>query len=494
MRCPVHLHAALAMVLCASPVAASGLSTARFGGEFGHPTTDNPTAIYYNPGALGLSKGINIYLDGNFAYRLAAFEHPEICPAADTPTACDAKANELGETSSSIGANYGKGTLVDFVAAPMIGASVVIPLSSMIDLGIGAGFFVPFGGQSSWGNNTAFDGHPEYPGAYNGVQRWWSIDGTLRSIFISGALSLSIDDLVHVGASVGPAFNEVHTIRAKTLANNNSLAQEGRALVDASDINVHAGGGIAITPLRNNELRIGFSYQMPVGVNGITMQGPLTIHDGINAAEPIDADVHMVWPDIFRLGVAYQPTPELELRLFGDVTRWNLFEDQCIATANETDGCRKEDGTLEDAVLVNLPRNWDVGVGVRAGASYRVVPEVGLFGGIGYDNSAIPDETLEPALMDFHDVSLALGAQFVFTEWLGLNLSYTHIFYVPRDTTDTNALSEFEGNSTGPDAGGKYSQTIGFVNLGVQLAFDPFESTAEQPSEPSTDMRMPDSK
>ncbi len=484
MRSHLTLAVVASAFLIVSSADASGLSTARFGGEFGNPITTNPTAIYYNPGAIGLSKGVNVYIDGNFAYRLATFERAEVCPSADTPTGCDARAQEFGETPSSVGANYGKAALSNFVAAPMLGATAKFPVADDIDIGAGAAFFVPFGGASSWNKNEAFNGHPQFPGPSDGVQRWWSIDGTLRSMFISGALSVSLSELVHIGASAGLALSEVNTIRAKTLTNTNSLAQEGRALINASDVNIQAGGGIAVTPLRNNDLRIGFSYQMPVGVNGITMQGPLTVHDGINDNQPQEVDLHMVWPDIFRLGVAYKPTDALELRLFGDVTRWNLFEDQCIAVANETDGCRKKDGTLQDGVLINLPRNWNVGAGVRAGVSYWFSETVEVFGGAGYDNSAIPDETLEPALLDFDDISLTAGGRFGVTDWLSLQASYTHLFYIARDTTDTNKLSAFEGNSTGPDAGGQYSQTIGVFNLGLQVHFDPFSSDDEPEGAP----------
>src|SRR5690606_30140771 len=111
-------------------------------------------------------------------------------------------------------------------AAPMLGATVGIPIDDDYKLGIGAGFFVPFGGASSWDKNVAFDDHPRFPGARDGVNRWWSIDGTLRSIFVSGALSFSIHDLVHLGISGGVAFSEVNTIRAKVLTNSNDLASE----------------------------------------------------------------------------------------------------------------------------------------------------------------------------------------------------------------------------------------------------------------------------
>lgn len=480
MRRSFFISAAV-FTLCADQAYASGLSTARFGGEHGHPTTDNPTAIYYNPGAIGLSEGVNIYVDGNLAWRISTFERPPVCPPAAEPTACAANTNnnEFGESNDAIGANYGKASLTNFVAAPMIGASVKIPVADDYDLGIGAGFFVPFGGQSSWDKNDAFEDHPRFPGPRDGVARWWSIDGTLRSMFLSGALSLSMHDLVHIGVSGGVAFSEVNTIRAKVLNNSNNLGLEGRAWVDASDVNAHLGAGVVVTPFKNDSLRLGLSYQMPVGLNGVTMQGTLAIQDGTpGGVSEQEIDLHHVWPDVFRLGAAFKPLPQLELRLFGDVTRWNLFKDQCITSVGIPD-CRDGDGNLVPEVIINVPRDWNVGVGVRGGGSYWINEAVELSLGLGYDSNAVPDETLEPALVDFDDVSVALQGRFRATDWWTLSLGYTQIFYVPRDTFGKSKTAEpADPKSLGPDAGGKYAQSIGFVNLNMQFAFDPFAPPA----------------
>ena len=43
----------LIVIFIMAEASASGFFVARFGGEHGHPTTDNPTAMYYNP-ALSL--------------------------------------------------------------------------------------------------------------------------------------------------------------------------------------------------------------------------------------------------------------------------------------------------------------------------------------------------------------------------------------------------------------------------------------------------------
>lgn len=471
LLCTTALGAFFAASTATSPVEAGGLSTARFGGELGHVVGDNPGAIYYNPGAIGLTRGFNIMVDGLLAWRTASFDRRELCPSTANPESCGD--NRFSEPADGIGANYSKSKLANFIAAPMLGATGRIPLSDDIALGVGAGFFVPFGGQSTWGNNTAFEGS-NYPGAVAGSQRWWAIDGTLRSLFISAAASVSISELVHVGMSGGVAINQVNTLRAKALDNSDNLNAEGRAWLNAKDMNAHLGAGIVVTPWKNNDLRLGFSYQAPVGFNGVTMNGTLTIHDGAGQVTEQNVDFHHVWPDIFNLGVAWLPIEELELRFNGNVQRWSLLKDQCITNAGAA--CEIQESGAEpegrDDTIVNIPRRWQDTVGFRVGASYWVAPEVELFGGVGYDGNAVPDATMEPALTDFHDIAVNLGAKFGLGDHVALAASYTQVIYFARDVD--SSLNVLEGDSMGPAASGKYTQNLGYGNINVIFNIDPW--------------------
>ena len=110
--------ALLAASTTTSDARAGGLSTARFGGELGHVVGDNPGAIYYNPGAIGLTRGFNIMVDGLFAWRTASFDRRELCTSTANPESCGD--NQFSEPADGIGANYSKSKLANFVAAPMV--------------------------------------------------------------------------------------------------------------------------------------------------------------------------------------------------------------------------------------------------------------------------------------------------------------------------------------------------------------------------------------
>ena len=82
-------------------------------------------------------------------------------------------------------------------------------------------------------------------------------------------------------------------------------------------------------------------------------------------------------------------------------------------------------------MLQNQPRDWHDTFGVRAGGSYWLNREFEFFGGSGFASNAVPDETLEPALPDWHGISLGLGGRLEIFENVHVAASYTQIFYVP---------------------------------------------------------------
>lgn len=480
-----------AVGLLAADASATGLSTARFGGEYGTPVSTNPTALYYNPGALGATPDVDLFVDVNVAWRTSSYRRtpPAGCEAGSTTCT---HPQEVPEPPDGVGANNGSASLTNVAAAPMVGASARIPLVDDFAIAGALGFFVPFGGQSSWSKNEAFNGSP-YAGAYDGTQRWYSIDGTLRALYISGALAASLTKYVHVGVSAGAAITQVDTIRARELSGTNDLRLEGRSWIEASSVDPHLGFGALVTPFGNHDLRLGVSYQLPVGLtyNPIRVRGLVRkIAGGSGAVSgdqegPDDVEMTVSWPDIIRFGAAYRPIRQLELRLFGDYTFWSRNEHNCIVAQpagtperpckiNE-DGTVAPDGGDPNNYVVNIPRFWEDAVAVRAGMSYWFNRNIELLVGVGYDGNAIPDSTLAADITDFHDVSVAVGGRFQIVDQLAANLNYTQFFYIARDTTGSSRTHLLGQPSAQPDSGGKYTQSIGVVNLNLEVTFDAFD-------------------
>src|SRR5579884_877208 len=79
---------------------AAGFATQHFGGEQGTVVATNPTAVYYNPGALGFSGGGALGLYGQLAVRTESWTR-------------QAAPGDLMTTPDSQIGNYGTASLVN---------------------------------------------------------------------------------------------------------------------------------------------------------------------------------------------------------------------------------------------------------------------------------------------------------------------------------------------------------------------------------------------
>lgn len=447
--------AALAAAIVPASAQAGGFAFPTFGGELGHPTTANATAVYFNPGAITQSEGTRIFLDGTLVLRKQEWKH-DPAPMDDT---------------SVPGANSGKAELFNALAAPFLGLT-----TSIDDLALGAGLYAPFGGAAAWDSNSRFKGDSTVPGAVDGVQRWHNISGSLTSLYITGAAAYEFADMLSLGISVNGIFTEALETRARTPSGDNDLSLEGRSSLKMSGWQWSLGFGVLAEPIEDT-LWLGASYQMaPNGDGRMTLDGNI-----INAfppqgpADPAKVSLHQRYPDIVRLGGRVRPTDTLELRLFGDYQRWSLFEDQCVALKGEP--CKlEEDGSNavpSATVLQNARRNWHDTVGVRAGASWFTNEDhdVELYAGAGYDGNAAPATTLDPGVPDARKVILAGGGRFRLASALHLAATYTHVHQIERDNTGQSILPTLSDPTRTPDGGGVYRGWIGFFNVNVEIGF-----------------------
>ncbi|HEX7669586.1 MAG TPA: outer membrane protein transport protein, partial [Polyangiaceae bacterium] len=390
---------------------ASGLSVARFGGEHGNPMTTEATAIYYNPSGIADSEGGHVFGDVSVAFRGATYDHARSASDAGDPTS-----------------NTGHASLFNVIFEPFVGATYRLG-----HFAVGAAFYTPFGGQNSWSENDAFRGSTASPGAVDGVQRWYTIQGELRSSFFSAAGAYSFGP-VSIGVSANLIDTVVNTVQARNTTGDNDVRNEGRAWLEAQGWDPSFGVGITVKPLPRN-LRLGLSYQSRPGFGGgIRTTGVL--HTAF-ASTRSDNDVAFTTdlPDVVRGGAAYRPLQTLELRLFGDYQRWSVLDHQCIMLASSSCAINADGSQVGSSVILNYVRNWHDTFGVRAGASYWATPAVELVAGAGYTSNAIPSTTLEPALLDFNAISASVGAVFSLYGRVHLGTTYTQLFYLPRDTT-----------------------------------------------------------
>ncbi|MEZ4372153.1 MAG: outer membrane protein transport protein [Polyangiaceae bacterium] len=453
------------VLLSAGAAHASGYSVARFGGEHGTPMTTNGTSLYYNPGGFAASDGTHVFIDITAAWRSASYQHT-VAPSDYSEQAGATDADTARE------ANTQKASLFNVIPSPS--AFVTTKLG---DLGLALGFFTPFGGAAKWGKNDDFKDDAKYQGLYDGGQRWYTIDGQLRTSYLSLGVGYNFPD---AGLSIGVAGNVlislVQTLRARNADGSDNIQREGRTYLDATSLDWSIGLGARWAP--DDNTAIGVSWQSAPNINGkMRFEGTLTNvygpEDALAGGSTGDTDFTSNLPNVFRGGVEHKLDPTITLRLFGDYQTWSALKDHCVVTPGGTCDIQ-DDGTDANGVgTVNQPRHWDDTWGVRAGASYFLDGGAGpeLFAGIGYASNAIPDEYLEPALMDFDALTPVAGVRFKVGDSFAIATSYTQVIYFSRDTTGKSVLAGKNPPSKGPDAGGKYSQAIGVLNINADYQF-----------------------
>jgi len=439
----------LAWLLAAQPAAASGFSVAHFAGEHGHPTTSNPTALYFNPAALSQAEGLHLFFDLNVALRRVTYDRPRAASdAMDPPDAPRA--------------NIGRATLVNPLFNPVLAASLEIG-----NFTLGAGFFTPFGGSVSWQLRPEFSGS-RYPGIVDGVSRFHSIEGEIVSsqLSIGGALRIAGTGL-SLGVSASVIRSWIIDVRGWS-SGGNDVTHEGRSLVDVSGYAVGFGLG-ALYELMPDQLWLGLSYQSRPNVSGgMRLHGSL--ENDIGGPSGANVDVLYDLPDIIRWGVRYRPRSNLELRLFGDYTRFSAFENQCAVVSGTPCALTANGAEVTGAqVLQNLPRNFRDSVGVRLGFSAWTSARFEFFSGLGFESSAVPEATMDPGLPDWAGASFALGGRIALGTRLHTALSYTHFVFLPRDVH--SSLAQYSPPSRSPDASGHYSQQVGVANVNLDVAF-----------------------
>ncbi|QED26621.1 hypothetical protein FRD01_05045 [Microvenator marinus] len=475
--CALSVTLGATIALTSSAAFAGGFASARFGGERGNPTETNPSTLYYNPAGIGMSEGTQLMIDVSTAFRTASYDRPVSAIDDQTPFPDDPEKN-----ARALAANSGQGTLNNIIASPMFGISSDLGLDTPLRLGFA--FYVPFGGQAAWDEQSASD---EFPGASDGSQRWYAIDGSIRTMALTGGVAYHIEPArLSLGLTGNVYLSSIETLRARNTDGSDDLEaggnlKEGRSLVKGESTDFGLGAGV-LWEVWRRKAWLGASYQSMPNFNGdIEYEGTLQNYLGPAPGNEADIKLTSSLPDVFRLGIRVRPKARYEFRLFGDYTRWSVFENQCLVNSTIEDAAAacavNDDGSFASTdadtgrVIQNLPRNYTDSFGVRAGFSYWFSADLEMLLGGGYDSNAVPDETIDASLMDMDKFTASLGVDYRFTKWFSGALTATNVFYLERDTSGSDGNNDLRLPSRQPGNQGVYNQNIFLINTNLNFSF-----------------------
>lgn len=422
---------------------------ARFSGEHGHPTTDNPTALYFNPAALR-AEHAELLVDGLIGLRRMSYTR-------------SAQPSDSADPPDARGANVGRATLSNWLANPSLW--FMLPVSQRLTLA--AGVFTPLGGPINWDRRSEFEGSP-YPGPVDGVTRFHSMEGLFTVSYASLGASYGFGETgFRLGLVLNGMYTQIQDVRAWSGGGNN-VKNEGRSLLEVDGFDWSFGAG-AFYESSSRDFRFGLSYQSrPNVASGQKLDGKLS--NDIGGPSSAQVQLHQDLPDSVRLGLAYQPRKDLELRAFGTWERWSAFQRQCVTEAG-ADCVLLPNGSQPNGgrVLTNVPREFQDAFEARLGLSVWTSANLEWLSGIGVTSKAVPDRTLEASLPDFFGVTFSLGARARLSESLSVGGSLSHMVSPARDAQ--SQYQNYAQPSRYPSASGHYTQSVSFADLNVSARF-----------------------
>lgn len=443
----------------ATSARASGFLNPRLADPHGHPALSNPYAVYFNPAALGGIEGTQIVVDGTLAYRTVDFDRAR---SALSPSALQQA------DPTYVGSNTGSAHAGNVLAIPFIAASSDFGRK---DFFAGAGVYVPFGGVVKFDQNSEFAGNGNARGAVDGTQRWAVISATQQSIYLTGVVGMRIPNSglsFAIGGSL--VLSQIMHDQARNLDGHDDTTSEGRALLDVSSTDPALSAGVYWEVLPKKALRLGLSYAARPALGEMRMRGTLSQY--YNGESIKDVDFVQTYPDVIRMGLAARPWgDEVELRLDGEYATWSVFDRQCILERGSECTLQPNgaDTHQPEQIVLAIRRHWRDAGAVRAGIGFFADDKTEIYGGIGYDTSAVTTQTLESTYPDAFKLIGSIGARRQLTQAFALGVSYTHVYYLPT-TTGHQQQSELFGVSRIPNEDGTYKSQIRFLNLNATFS------------------------
>lgn len=360
-----------------------------------------PTAVFFNPGAMGFGSGRGgAYLGVQPLYAAGAFRAQDYAVTNKSPW------------------NF-----------PFnVYASAAVKDSSRISVGVGV--YTPFGLSFRW------------PDDWKG--RFIIRNISLLSVFVQPTVSFRIND--KMGAGLGPvmAVGLVNLERALPVADE--TGREGATKLAGSAVSVGVNVGFYYRPVKRFSL--GVTWRSPVAFRVRDGAATFSVPSSLSAQFPEQTrfQTSLTLPMVASLGLAVYPVENLALSLETNFTGWSVFKELKFDFADNT-------ATLADQTS---PRNYRNAVTFRLGAQYRVNDFLTVRAGGLYDMTPVPDDYLSPELPDGDLRCGTAGLTLTPIPRFDVDLSFVFVSAQRRTTTLK------EANFTGTYQAFLYIPGIGF--------------------------------
>lgn len=339
------------------------------------------------------------------------------------------------------------------------GGNAVAPAAAGASFGVldlAPNWRLGFSVTAPFGERTA------YPADF--VGRYQSLVSSITDLNFGLALSYKVNDHFSIGG--GPNFDY---LSARLTQNVNVpflsalTGQDPNAAISGNSLGV--GYNIGALYQFDSDTRIGLDYRSRIR-HDITGKQKVTVPSSYAAFSPAIASLlnaqnsaattTVTLPDSVSLGIYHQITPRWAVMGNVEWTEWSLFNALSITPTNP--------GVAGTVIGENWHNTWFAGVGTN----YRLLDNVMLQSGFGFDQSPVTDANRTTRVPDANHYDLGFGVQWQVLPSTNVQLAYLHVF-VPNGSINSTASSS--GLTPSGTILGSYADSDNSVTMGVVMKF-----------------------
>jgi long-chain fatty acid transport protein len=386
------------------------------------------SGIFHNPASIATVGTMSAEVGGLLVFpSFTFFRRPATDPFAPSPAQSTVNFAPVKNTN-------GVG------AVPFMGIASSFGVEN---LGVGLGVYVPFGAELSFPTD--------------GAQRNVVTSIALQSIHVTPTVAYRFFDRLSVGAGLS-YINSSFTLEQQNATPfvlgspndypNPTPNSEGPTRIHATDSLRFGGSFGALYADPDGLFSIGASVMLPANLNlrgTIDVSNPNILAMNDAQGNPLPAghrtdNVAMTipLPTIGRLGVLVRPVRKVALEMDLNYQGWSSTQTENIYFEHHYPLFPQPGAQMNDVVL---ERNYHDTVSLRLGGEVTPLDSprypLRLRAGVLYDQSPIDDRHFDLMTPDSDKWGLSGGAGYAFRfgekVWLGVDLSYMHVFYAERD-------------------------------------------------------------
>jgi len=329
-----------------------------------------------------------------------------------------------------------------------------------------------FGIHSPYGLTT------DYPRGW--VGRYHGVHSEVATVDLNPALAYRLDPRLSVGAGLDLVYGKTELTNAVDFGSllsgqlggpvpelgitPGNPAADGYSVLKGNDWALGWNLGILFEP--SPQTRVGLGYRSKVdldlaGESRVEVPSHLTALTGGQLRSEIrDVRARLTLPASLRLGVHHDLGARWSLMAGAEWTDWSEFREIRV---------RYRDGEPD---FVD-PQGWTDAWRFSIGAEFRYARRWSFRTGFEYDQSPIPKLTKGPRVTEGDLRWLALGASYLATDSLTLDIAYNHAFIgdYSIDLQEVTTPQASGGLLPGNRLAGDYSNSADILSLGARWAF-----------------------